>query len=275
MQSTSKLVTALLLLAIIPVLLRSQNVSSQSLTTTRETFTQMVASTVNTVTLSSTQTIHLSFNDASWYTSTFSIDGTDNQYCGVYGHMKFYATKSQRIFGALSSSLPINFYLMTEAAYQNWVASKSCPVHKPLVASADSKSYALDWTAPQDGSYEFMFLNENVAQVSVTFVPQTTQIKTESYTIYSLSSQTLISSQTFTVSLVTFDQTSLIIITPVLVAIIAIEMWRTMRQPHGQPKRRRSSSRISCPKCGSINPRDNNFCGNCAAAISDATRVYE
>jgi len=276
LQFKRTLVTTVILLAIVSGLFWTPAAESQSLTTTMETFTQVVVSTASTIELTSTQTAALPWGDSSWYTASFTIVGTGDQYCGIYGNIGFSASMSQKVFGKMSSDLPISFYLMTDKAYQSWIASKRCPVNDVLIRNEDSESYNLDWTAQQDGSYDFLFLNKNVGQVRVTFAPQITYPVTQDFTIYSISSVTTVYSHTYTISLSSFNQVSLILSLIALVsAFIVVEVWRTTYRTRNSLKRPLRSHQIACPKCGWKNHMSNSFCGRCANPLTDATHFYD
>jgi hypothetical protein len=119
-----------------------------------------------------------------------------------------------------------------------------------------------------DGSYDFMFLNENTAKAVVSFLPQATYPATHYYTIYSISTATLVTSHTVPAPL---NEYLLIALIPIGLAVFGVELWRTTRN---KDKRRESLREDACPHCGEMNPSGNSFCGRCGSSL-DATQIYD
>lgn len=257
------LLTILLLLSIIPLSFPQQGVSGQALaSTTTVTLTDVKVSTASTVQVGVTVTETLSYSDANFYppsTIMLGIGGTN--YCAYYAHLKFYAVTSQRVFGQLSANLPIYFYVMNPTQYNDWVNLKACKVSEALIRSEGTRSYSLDWSAPQDGYYYLVFLNENNNSATVSFAPQTNSVVTQDYTIYSISTETSTHMQTYRTAFVAINQTSFMLLILLGVILASIEVVRIRRS---SPTTRRGRS---CPNCGRKNPIDTNFCGNCATEL--------
>jgi len=85
----------------------------------------------------------------------------------------FSATKGEQIFVQFGTNGPVNFFFMTEAAYQTWSKTgSSCDVSGAILDQHSVKEFDQGLEpiiVPADGSYEFLFMNMASSPVAVTF----------------------------------------------------------------------------------------------------------
>jgi ribosomal protein L40E len=185
-------------------------------------------------------------------TPNFTLPGVaGTQYCGRVRYAKFSATAEQEVTGELTSSVPINFYLMNETQLQDWLSTHLCPVTSTLVRDENIQSYNLDWTSPQNGTYAFVFLNENYTAANVSFSPHTIYPVETYYMIYSTS--TIVTSNTIS----TFNDQLLLLLTTIFVVIVGLEIRSRIES------KTKKSGKNFCVECGSELPLKSKFCNNC------------
>jgi hypothetical protein len=159
---------------------------------------------------------------------------------------------------------------MTDAELQEWLNTKKCAVTSTLVREESIRLYSLDWTALQAGTYVFLFLNEDSASADVSFSPQTIYPVETAYTIYSLTTGTITTSQKIPTP---NEQLPMLLLICVTAGVIGLELWR-IRRP--KPKRRNNAIlQTTCRNCRFYNPATNSFCGKCGSPLEDTTHVYE
>jgi ribosomal protein L40E len=210
---TSKLLSALLLLAVSALVLTPM-AGSQSLTTITSltTATSLMKSTsyhtfaVQTTTATSTVT------SAIYTAGTFTVQGVKPRQCfGTY--FTYDALAGEKLQGKWTSNYVINFYVMPESSYAKF---KYCgQPGSTYITMEMATSYSLSWVVPTDGRVYFYF--ENYASGSDTASART--VTFELYKIGPASRTSLIYSTTS--AQMTLEST----------AILTSVLYSTLNQP--------------------------------------------
>ncbi len=162
-------ISCLLLTAVIPLLISSALVSSQSLTTV--TSLQTITSSFSTYS-TSTNLLPLQYahypDDYDQTNSSFRLTKerarvsemleVDTVTCGFYDYFAFKAVDSQEIRGQLNSnSDSLTFHIMGKTQFDDWAMQYWACGKPPSFANATGASYSFDWTVPKSGEYVFLF----------------------------------------------------------------------------------------------------------------------
>jgi hypothetical protein len=272
------------LLVLLPLLSSGYGVSQTvttftSVGTTTSSFTNTVTSSfpVQTSYLTSTQ-------QQTILAETFTIDAPSPNHCYYYAY-HFTGAKGDHITGQMSSTVPVNVYMMTEKSYDTWEAEGRCQVTvSTIINTVVSNPKAIDKILPADGTYYFVFvLYEAVAPADVQFYilgPSTTFTLTS--TAYSATMQTFVAAATLTATNIyttEVPQSALGSIDPMLLGAIAVVvviiivgfiLYRSRsRKPTPDKPMATTQAARTCPKCGATPLAGSKFCYNCGAATGD------
>lgn len=118
------------------------------------------------------------------WSNTFSVPGYsmsgDSVRCGVESLQVQSGLTGTKLFGAVSSSQSINFWVMSDAEINAWTSSwsaKSSPSHvcaaanppKAQVRATEITSYSMSWRVPDSETYYFIFWNIGSGPATVSF----------------------------------------------------------------------------------------------------------
>ena len=105
------------------------NYQTTTFPTTLTTVTVVTAQSINTQTITSTNT---ATGLTTLYPSdTDTVKGRNPNDCGYYSYFDFTVTKGQAIKGKLSADNPIGFYVMSQSDLKTWEKSVGCDVFAP------------------------------------------------------------------------------------------------------------------------------------------------
>lgn len=194
--------------------------------------------------------------------STISSAGT---YCFLYSNFKFTAQQGQQITTTIGSSIPIDFYVLTDADYNSFNNNPKCDLSNigtPLAQQQAITNFDLSFSVPNDGSYDYVFINKSLATAAtVTF-----------------GSPTLV-----TVSLTALgggvsglgDITTIAVM--VVVAVVALGLGYFAGTRRGRTSGRGPQETVKatsvggpaaakfCVNCGASLPSNSKFCSSCGA----------
>lgn len=182
--------SALLILSVIPLLL-TPPVASQSFTTivSWTTVTDQLTSTqyrtLTVATSSMTGTVTRTLLD-----SPFTVKEASSGRCS-YQPADYTASSGERLVGKLTSENPLNFYLLSKDQFSKYQSAACGQKVDAILFVPSTTSYSLDWVAPQDGTYYFVFENYGSVQnrdVKGTFTLYGVRVQPTSVTVYSTAS---------------------------------------------------------------------------------------
>ena len=118
------------------------------------------------------------------WSNTFSVPGYsmsgDSVTCGVESLQVQSGLAGTQLFGTVSSSQPINFWVMSNAEIHAWTSgwsAKGSPSHvcgsanppTTQVRATMITSYSMTWTVPDSETYYFIFWNTGSGPSTVSF----------------------------------------------------------------------------------------------------------
>ena len=115
--------------------------------------------------------------------ASFISDSTDLQVCYYVSYPIHVDNSIQRIVGTISGSRPLNFYIMLQAQYNDFV-SENLPCGSPTAIKVDysRNELSINWT-PNPGDYYILL--QNVSTYAITYTIQIFAIGNVSSTVYS------------------------------------------------------------------------------------------
>src|SRR5208283_4796368 len=83
-------------------------------------------------------------------------------------NIPFTAHKNDLVVGTIASNVSVNFYIMSETQFQQWVSVGYCPsdysnVNAVYIGGRITSSYNLNYVIPSDGNYQFLFITQVTA----------------------------------------------------------------------------------------------------------------
>lgn len=222
-----------LILLMLPLLAVAQNVSGQAYFT-QTTTTIVTNSLVQTVTQASTVTSNVSQSQPI-FSSPLTLPPTHGV-CGTYFVQPFNATSGTVLTGNVTADNKVDFYVMTDKAYQDWshkiVAGGDCTPASLVLSQKGTTSYNFTLQITTDGLYQIVLNNLSTSTVNarlkaalLTSAPATVTVVT-----YTTSTQPSVE----TLTLITLQQApsqsgdntsllfgALIIVIIIVIAIIA------------------------------------------------------
>jgi hypothetical protein len=278
-------ISILLLLMTLPAF-NSASIAPAAVTTMTsfETHTS-VTSSVSYSSYAATTSYVTSTEHRSLYSGPFSIDPTRSAYGCIYDNLPFTVKRGDQIVGQIASNSAIDFYLMSEDQFQLWLNRRRCSVaQQSWIRKQGIVSYSIDWTVPQDGQYEFVFLNFSAQttadvefDVGIANSSSTTVIAS---TVYSFTSQVYVLTSLVTMSSVYTQQVEepisqygwLIGVIAALIVVVAAVLYRRRSRPQPPLPAVREGvgvkSEMFCRKCGAKIPGDSAFCLECGTKVA-------
>ena len=194
-----------LVLLMLPFLAVSQTVMGQAYVT--QTTTTIVTNTqVSTVTQGSVVTA-TSSRSQSIFSSPLTLPPTHGV-CGTYFDQPFNATSGVELSGNLTADNIVEFYVMTDAAYQDWshkiVAGGNCTPASLLLGQKDTRSYNFTVQIPTDGLYQIVVNNLSTLTVNAHLTANLSTAAPVTFTTVTYSTSTQPNVQTLT--LITLEQ---------------------------------------------------------------------
>jgi len=181
-----------LLLLIVPLMMTVQTAQSQTYTT----FTTVVTSVaVNSVTVGSTVATSTQLQPTLIFSGAVQLPPTHGV-CGQYFVQPFTASMGSIVYGNMTSSAGVNFYLLTDAAFQAWstqiVAGGVCTPSNPLVIQQNVTAYDFSATIASAGKYDIVLHNLSHVAVSASLIASSATVTSAPVTmvLYSTMSQT-------------------------------------------------------------------------------------
>ena len=241
-----KLFIISLLLITVPLLGLAPEVYSQTVTTitslntvtTNLTFTEGNLSTVGKVTTTMSE-------EATLIATSDTLPGLGaqgSQGCNE-GHLgPYYANFSQPIVTTLSSNQLINFFIMNSTQYTAWNSVTTCDPRQAkgaLYIYEDTQSVVVNWRAPVNGTYYFVFTTSSFSDAVISFnFGAPTHIVTSYLQYVTLSSfrtaevtQTLTSFVTSQIGQSSQIPTGLIEFVLVIIALMTtVALWKRFRR---------------------------------------------
>jgi len=211
----------------------SQSVGGQAYVT--QTTTTVVTNTqANTVTEASVF-VSNSSQAQPIFSSPLTLPPTHGV-CGTYFVQPFNATHGAELSGTLNATSKVDFYVMTDAVYQDWtrkiVAGGNCTPASALLNQKGTTSYNFTLPIPNDGLYQIVLNNLSTSTVNARLTANlsTSAPATVTMTTYSTSTQPNVQ----TLTLITLEQAAsqgsdnstliyggLIIVIIIVIAVIA------------------------------------------------------
>jgi hypothetical protein len=218
------------------------------------------------------------------YSGPLTITPTHATYGCVYDNLPFTATRGDHIVGQIASNIAIDFYIMSESQFKSWMSQPRCPVSQSWIHKQGIVTYSIDWTVPDAGQYEFLFLNfaeQTTADVEFDVgVANSASTTVIASTVYSATSQAYALSSIVTRSSVYTQQVEepisqygwlVGVIAAIIIVIVAV-LYRRRGRPRSSvptvPEGTGVKSEMFCRKCGAKIPRDSTFCLECGSKIS-------
>jgi hypothetical protein len=228
-----KFATSLILLLIPLLLMASQTVQSQEYTTTTTLATSTVAVGTQTLTTTQPQTRPI-------FSAPVTIPPTHGV-CGIFFVQPFNATAGDVLTGTMTSDSKVDFYLMTDTAFQAWgrqvVAGGTCTPGSLVLSQQATTSYNFTTSIPSNGVYQLVLNNLShstvTAQLTVGLTVATPTIATA--TVYSTVTQE---------NVLTIMQTSMqstggptsgtmpLIVVALIVVILAVVVYAARKKRH-------------------------------------------
>jgi hypothetical protein len=163
-----------LLLLIVPLMMTVQTAESQ----TYSTVTTVITSTVTNVELSSA-TVGSTVATSTQLQPTLIFSGTiqippTHGVCGEYSVQSFTASPGTMVYGNMTANAGVNFYLLSDAAFQAWstqvVAGGVCTPSNSLVMQQNVTAYNFSATIASAGKYDIVLHNLSHATVSANLI---------------------------------------------------------------------------------------------------------
>jgi ribosomal protein L40E len=275
----------LLSFAVIP-LAGSGYYSSQPFDLTTVTSLQTYTTTVTSASYgvySAGVTYITSTQKGTLYSGPIPITPTESNYECIYDNLPFTVKRGDHITGQLSSNSSVSFYIMSEDQFKTWLNRRRCPVVSAWISKEGIISYEIDWTVPQDGQYEFLFLNfspQKTANVEFDVsLAGSLSVTVLTSTVYSSTTQMFTSTFTGTLTSVSTQQVQnpspvpyvwvVAAVIAAVVAIVAVALYRRRSRPAvpSPAATSRAPSEMFCRKCGAKIPRDSTFCLECGTKV--------
>lgn len=188
-----KLAVTLLLLTIPLIITVQQTVTAQTYST--QTVTTLTTNNkVNSITIGTTIATSTVPKSQSIFSAPFSLPPTHGV-CGIYFVQPFNATAGAVVSGSLTSSSNVDFYLVTDTAYQAWshqiVAGGICTPASLVISQQGTKSYNFTTPIPTNGLYEIIVNNLSASTVNAQLTANLTtpMLSPVTITLYSTVTQ--------------------------------------------------------------------------------------
>lgn len=230
----------ILLMLTVPLMATGRIVGGQAYNTQTVT-TPVTNSQVSTITVGTsvaTSTVPLA---QVIFSSPFTLPPTHGV-CGIYFDQPFNATTGQSVVGNLTASSKVDFYILTNKAYQAWshqiVAGGNCTAGNAVLSQKDTILYNFTNTIPANGTYQIVVnnLTNSTVNAHLTVNLITSSLSMTTIVIYSTLTQpsvetlTLITLATAQAQGSPVDTFTIIIGVLVVVIIIATIALRVRRK---------------------------------------------
>jgi len=170
----AEVVSILLLASVLQPVLYAPHAYSQNYTTL--TYTTYATGT-STLTQYSQIASTISRLTTSTFVTTQTVPGRqDNCYHFAY---QLHADPTGKVIGSISTDFPIDFYIMTEDQYNEFMSLTCISEFDSVLVQKDITSYSLQWTPPDSGNYYLVFHNRRDSTASLTLRLATTEHLTE------------------------------------------------------------------------------------------------
>lgn len=124
------------------------------------------------------------FNTNTSWVSQLLMSGTQGNFgCNVfpfYGNLQ----SGDKVMIGMTSDKPVSLYVLTAVQFNAWNQTGKCAASgyssDTVGIARDFTSYRLSWVVPSTGTYYLVFLNYNVASVTVTLDFRTSGYETSS-----------------------------------------------------------------------------------------------
>jgi carbohydrate-binding DOMON domain-containing protein len=202
-----KFLVVLVLLAL-PFLAISQTVGGQGYVT--QTVTTMVTnSQTATVTMEESVVTSNSSQMQPIFSSSLTLPPTHGV-CGTYFVQSFNGTSGVELSGNLISDNKVDFYVMTESAFQAWshkvVAGGNCTPTSLVLGQKGTTDYNFTIQIPSDGLYQIVVNNLSASTVTAHLTANLTTSTPVTLTMVTYSTSTQANVQTLT--LITMQQST-------------------------------------------------------------------
>ena len=172
------------------------------------------------------------------FDSAFKVNSTTGtkQGCETF-NITFVGGQGQYVFGNITSIIPLDFYVMADQSYSDWLQSKSCGnLPASILAERTTTSYQFNVTLPDSGLWDIVLVNYSNTRDANGFM--VALLSSASYTF----TQAVLSTITTTILNQSTKQTvipiqSLLLVgsmiaTAIAIALITVEIvMRRQRKP--------------------------------------------
>jgi hypothetical protein len=95
------------------------------------------------------------------FDSAFKVNSTTGTKHGCETlNITFVGGRGQNVFGNLTSIIPIDFYIMADPTYRDWLRSKSCGSLPPSILTERTTTlYSFNVTLPDSGLWDILLVN--------------------------------------------------------------------------------------------------------------------
>ena len=130
-------------------------VSSQGYVTVTSQLTSTQSFTVGSKPITSLSQPEILFDSA------FKVNSTTGTKHGCETlNITFVGGRGQYVFGNLTSIIPLDFYIMADLSYRDWLHSKSCGSLPPsILTERTTTSYHFNVTLPDSGLWDIVLVN--------------------------------------------------------------------------------------------------------------------
>lgn len=273
------------------------NVQSQTMTTftSYEASTSPVTSTsVGYVTVGTAYTT----SPVLLYSGPFTINAAGTAYGCWYEHFPFSGIGGQVLSININANRAISFYVMTENAYNKWIATNQCVMGVLTLFTREGiQSLQYNLAIPYNSTFEFLFLNFDkvnsaTVEFDVGYVGQSAST-TMASTILALTTQTVTSQAPVTATetgVLTYSASSteltnpptlpsltpyLVVVVIAIIGIVALLYFRSGNRRAGRQQtklsqfaktgKRKNRGGQFCPECGAQLPIGAKFCKECGS----------